>query len=129
MFPSFYFCISDLIRKNKNPAKISTYSVLYFCHIECLKHKLAIIQAQIPFTNSTHELAKCACWDGSITHNTEQLISHSGLGIVAKVKLNQSQTSDGCAIATLITRDYALFVKGISAWIIGAFYSFKEKNV
>ena len=34
---------------------------------------LLIIQAEFPFTNSTHEPAKCACWKGSITHNTEQL--------------------------------------------------------
>ena len=46
------------------------------------------------FYNSMHEPAKCACWEGSITHNIEQF-SHLGLGIIAKVKLNQSQARSG----------------------------------
>ena len=69
-----------------------------------------------PFTNSIYEPAKCAFWEGSITQR--RTISHSGLGIVAKVKLNQSHASAWCAIATLMMWEYALFVKGTSAWII-----------
>ena len=58
------------------------------------------------------------CLPGGVNHTQHRTISHSGLGIVAKVKLNQSHACVWCAIVTLITRKYALFVKRISAWFV-----------
>ena len=47
------------------------------------------IQAEIPFTNNTHEPVAFVRWEESITHNAERT-RHSALAIVAKEMLLQS---------------------------------------
>ena len=75
----------------------------------------SIIQAEIPFTKKYAQASK-VCLLGVVNHTQRRTTSLSGLGIVAEVKMNQSQARVGCAICD--AHQYALFVKGISAWII-----------
>ena len=58
-----------------------------------------LIQAQIPFTNNTHEPVAFVCWEESITHNAKWT-SHSTLTIGAKEMLLQSWASVWCANTT-----------------------------
>ena len=90
--------------------------------------RYTIVQWKFPFTNHMHEPAKFACWEESITHNTEWT-GHSGLGMVAMERLHQSWASVWCAARRTSHMKYALSVKEIYPRIMEFKISlYKEKK-
>ena len=77
------------------------------CLLPC---ELFIIQAELPFTNNTHELAAFVYWEESITHKHRRLLPK-------RCCSNHGPVLDVLAQNTS-RLDYAVFVKGTSAWII-----------
>ena len=65
----------------------------------------SIIQAEIPFTKKYAQASK-VCLLGVVNHTQRRTTSHSGLGIVAEVKMNQSQAVRDVLSATLISTLY-----------------------
>ena len=76
-----------------------------------------IIQAEIPFTNNTHERSHLSAGRSrSCTMQNEQATQHRRL-LLNRCCFNHGPVCDVLAWRTS-RLDYALFVKGISAWII-----------
>ena len=77
-----------------------------------------IFQAEIPFRNSTHKPAKCAYWEGSITNNAEQLATLPWELLPRWSWTNHRPVRDVLSRRSSCANSYALFIKGISSWII-----------
>ena len=109
-------------------------------NIDCLENKYvpdtkSIRQEEVVCNSSRNYFykkyarASKVCLRGGVNHTQCRTVSHSGLWIVAKVMLYQSQARAWCAIPMLITQEYTLFVKRISASIIDyLFPQIVEKN-
>ena len=90
------------------------------CIYFIISWSVTIIQAKICFTNNTHEPVWFVCLEESIMHNAEWT-SYSGTQhqrlLPRRCCSNHGPVRDVLARHTL-RLNYALFVTGVSAWIV-----------
>ena len=85
---------------------------------------LAIIQAEIPFTNNTHEVIAFVYLEESITHKAQRT-SHSASSTVTKEMLLLSWTSAWCACETHFIHSWT--TKCLSKeFLLGLYKSYKR---